>query len=138
MSYLSLTFIVKILATALFWCVPLLLFPAQWLTAIGLPDQPTYLFVRLLGWAYLALCVGYAFGLQASMRGVRAPGPIWVGIVSNGGACAFLLYFGFAGAWSSWGGLLQLLLWLSALTTAMITLALYVFGVAGPGQRTAQ
>lgn len=132
------TFIVKILATVLFWCVPLLLFPAEWLAAIGLPDQPTYLFVRLLGWAYLALCVGYAFGLHASMRGIRAPGPIWVGIVSNGGACVFLLYFGVSGAWTSWGSLLQLLLWLSALTTALIAVALYVFGVAGTGQRSAQ
>lgn len=136
MRFLSLTFIVKILATLLFWCVPLLLFPAQWLAAIGLPDQSTYMFVRLLGWAYLALCVGYAFGLRASLDGVRAPGPIWAGIVSNGGASAFLLYFGISGAWSSWGALLQLLLWSSALMTTLITLALYVFGVAGPRLRT--
>ena len=42
----------------------------------GFPAQPTEMFVRMLGWAYLALCVGYAFGLRASLRGERAAEPI--------------------------------------------------------------
>ena len=64
---------------------------------MGFPPQPGYMFVRLLGCAYLALCVGYALGLRASLNGVRAPGPIWAGIVSNGGACGILVYFGVKG-----------------------------------------
>ena len=43
------------------------------------------MFVRMLGWAYLALCVGYYFALKASQHGKRLMGPIWVGMASNGG-----------------------------------------------------
>lgn len=136
MSRLSKIFVFKISATILFWCIPLLLFPASILEAIGFPAQPSYLFVRMLGWAYLALCVGYAFGLEASLRGQRAAGPIWVGIVSNGGACLFLASFGLAGAWSTWGGFVQFVLWSSTAATAAITAGLYLFGVrdGGAGQ----
>jgi hypothetical protein len=130
-SGLSLVFIVKIGATILFWCIPLIIFPASVLEAVGFPPQPSYMFVRMLGWAYLALCVGYAFGLTASLRGERAAGPIWVGIVSNAGACAYLAYFGASGAWSAWGALAQVVLWSSVLATAAITAGLYAFGVRG-------
>lgn len=131
MSPLSRVFIFKIGATVFFWCVPLILFPAAVLEAVGLPAQPSYLFVRMLGWAYLALCVGYAFGLRAALAGERAAGPIWVGIVSNGGACAYLVYFGAIGTWSSWGWFVQFVLWSSALATAAITTGLYWYGVHG-------
>lgn len=129
MNALSKVFIVKIGATVLFWCVPLILFPSAVLEAVGFPVQSSYLFVRLLGWAYLALCVGYAFGLKAALRGQRSAGPIWVGIVSNGGACAYLAGFGVAGAWSAWGGFVQFVLWASVVATAAITAGLYRFGV---------
>lgn len=131
MSHLSLIYVVKIGATIIFWCLPLIFFPATLLEALGLPVHPNAMFLRLLGWAYLALCVGYAFGLAASIRGERAPGPIWVGILSNGGACAYLLYFGLAGAWVEWQGIVRFVLWSSVVATAAITLGLYLFGVRG-------
>ncbi len=129
MNRLSIVFIVKIGATVLFWCVPLIFFPAELLVALGFPPQPGYLFVRLLGWAYLALCVGYGFGLRDALRGLRAPGPIWVGIVSNGGACGWLLWHGVSGEWSRWGGFVQFVLWSSVAATAAITAGLYGYGV---------
>ncbi len=131
MNRLSLVFLVKISATVVFWCVPLIMFPAAVLQAIGFPPQPSYMFVRLLGWAYLALCVGYVFGLHASLRGERAAGPIWVGIVSNAGACAYLADFGISGAWTAWGASVQFVLWASVLASAAITVGLYWFGVRG-------
>ena len=131
MSSLSKVFVLKIAATVLFWCVPLILFPAEILEAAGFPPQPTYLFVRLLGWAYLALCVGYYFGLVASLEGRRLMGPIWVGIVSNGGASAYLFFYGIAGTWSDWGGFMQFMAWSSAVATALITAGLFIFGVRG-------
>ncbi|MFO1408255.1 MAG: hypothetical protein U1F08_12110 [Steroidobacteraceae bacterium] len=129
MSPLSRVFVFKIAATVAFWCVPLILFPAAVLEALEFPKQPSYMFVRMLGWAYLALCVGYAFGLRASLQGQRAAGPIWVGIVSNGGACGYLAYFGATGAWADWGGFVQFVLWSSVAATAAITAGLYQFGV---------
>jgi hypothetical protein len=131
MSHLSKVFVVKIGATVVFWCIPLILFPAAILEAVGFPEQASYMFVRMLGWAYLALCVGYAFGLKASLAGQFALGPIWVGIVSNGGACLYLSFFGLSGAWSSWGGFVQFVLWSSVVATAAITGGLYWFGVRG-------
>ncbi len=50
MDRLSTVFVFKIAATVLFWCVPLILFPATALEALGLPPQSSYMFVRLLGW----------------------------------------------------------------------------------------
>ncbi|MEM1112245.1 MAG: hypothetical protein AAGI11_10090 [Pseudomonadota bacterium] len=87
------------------------------------------MFVRMLGWAYLALCVGYAFGLSASLQGERLRGPIWVGIVSNGGACLLLLYYGVQGTWSDWGAFVQFTAWSSTAATALITAGLLRYGV---------
>lgn len=131
MSNLSKVLIFKIAATIVVWCIPLLLLPAALLEAAGFPPQESYMFVRMLGWAYLALCVGYGFALRAALDGKRLMGPIWVGIVSNGGACLYLLYYGMTGAWSTWGGFIQFVGWGSALATALITLGLVVYGVRG-------
>lgn len=131
MNNLSRIFLFKISATVLFWSVPLILFPHALLEQAGFPSQPSYMFVRMLGWAYLSLCVGYAFGLKAALDGRRAPGPIWVGIVSNVGACIYLATYGFSGAWVDWGGLVQFIAWASVLATAAITIGLYTFGVRG-------
>jgi len=134
MNPLSIVFIFKILATILVWCVPLILFPPSWLDAIGFPAQVSDMFVRMLGWAYLALCVGYGFGLQASLKGRRHLSSIWVGIVSNGGACGYLLFYGLSGHWSIWPINIQIIAWGSMLATALITLGLFFFGVKGKGE----
>ena len=131
MSMLSWVLVLKILGTVSIWCIPLLLFPASTLEAFGFPAQDSYMWVRMLGWAYLALCVGYYVGLRASLAGKRLMGPIWVGIVSNGGACLWLLYYGLAGTWSDWGGAVQFIGWGSMVSTALITAGLVVYGVFG-------
>lgn len=134
MNALSWVFIFKIAATVLVWCVPLLLLPSAVIEALGFPPQDTYMFVRMLGWAYVALCVGYAFGLKAALKGKRLMGPIWVGIVSNGGACLYLSYYGLTGTWSDWGFPIQFIAWNSIVATFFITLGLYLFGVRGSGE----
>jgi len=129
---LSRVFIFKISATVLVWCLPMLLFPSSVLIALGMTPQPNdFMFIRMLGWAYLALCVGYGFGLRASLHGLRALGPIWVGIVSNGGACALMLYFGATGAWAEMSAAVQFILWSSAAATAAITAGLWHWGIQG-------
>ena len=94
------------------------------------------MFVRMLGWAYLALCVGYWFGLQAALQGRRAMGPIWVGILSNGGAFLYLIYYAVTGAWESWGAIIQFVGWASIGATMFITIGLYQFGVKGDDEAT--
>ena len=131
LNNLSRVFIFKILATVFVWCLPLFLMPTSWFESIGFPKQGTYMFVRMLGWAYLALCVGYGFGLKASLAGERAWGPIWVGIVSNGGACLYLCYYGATGTWVTWGAPIQFVGWGSAAATFVITLGLVRFGIFG-------
>jgi hypothetical protein len=133
MNNLSRVFTFKIVATVAFWCVPLILLPASVIEAAGFPRQESYMFVRMLGWAYLALCVGYGFGLRSALRGRRALGPIWVGIVRNAGAFAYLLFYGATGAWSMWGGAVRFVGWASVAATLLITLGLIVFGVMGRG-----
>ena len=131
MNNLAKVFVFKITATVLFWSVPLILFPAALLEAVGFPSQSTYMFVRMLGWAYLALCVGYGFGLAAALKNERLMAPSWVGIVSNGGACLYLAYYGATGTWADWGAWIQFVGWSSVVATAAITLGLFLFGVRG-------
>ena len=92
----------KIVITGIFWCIPLLAFPTSWLVAGGIPAPEPLLFVRLLGAAYLALLVGYYMGMKGLEKGDNPKQVIYMGIASNGLACLLLVYFGAAGAWSSW------------------------------------
>jgi hypothetical protein len=78
-----------------------------------------------------ALCVGYGFALRESLHGRRLMGPIWVGVVSNGGAFCYLLYYGLQGSWSDWGPTIQVIAWTSVVATAIITAGLLIFGVFG-------
>ena len=89
------------------------------------------MFVKMLGWAYVALCVGYWFGLRASLAGKRLMPPIYVGIVSNGGACLYLLWYGLSGTWQDWGAFIQFVGWSSVAATAVITAGLVRYGVFG-------
>ena len=130
MNNLSKVLIIKISATVLVWCIPLIFFPGSILNFLGLPAQESYMFIRLLGWAYLSLCVGYWFAFKESLKGNILTGPIYVGIVSNGGACAYLLYYGLCGEWQEWGLMFQVIGWGSAFVTALITVGLYKFGIS--------
>jgi len=129
MSNLSKVLVFKIAATVIVWCIPLIFFPDSLLVTIGLPEQHISMFLRLLGMAYLALCVGYSFGLKETLEGGRPLGVIWVGVVSNVGACALFTWFGLNGAWSSWGGFVQFIMWLSLVATAGIAIGLVVTGL---------
>lgn len=133
MNALSRILIFKIVATLACWSAPLILLPATTIEAMGFPPQETYIFVRMLGWAYLSLCVGYGFALRSALAGKRALGPIWVGVVSNGGAFAYLLYYGLLGTWDSWGTPVQGVAWGSVLATLAITVGLVVYGLRGDG-----
>ncbi|OFZ13027.1 MAG: hypothetical protein A2X86_09395 [Bdellovibrionales bacterium GWA2_49_15] len=133
MNTLSKIFIIKISATLIFWCLPLILMPASMLESAGLINLQSIMFARMLGWAYLALCLCYFFGLKSSLKGDRAMGPIWVGIMSNAGACLYLMYFGLSDAWITLGSFIQFISWASAVFTLAITFGLYLFGVRGKG-----
>ena len=134
MTPLAKVFAIKIGATLVCWCLPLILLPASAIEAAGFPKQDSYMFVRMLGWAYLALCVGYWFGLRSALEGKRPLAPIWVGIVSNGGAFGYLCYYGAMGTWTSWGGIVQVIGWGSVVATLAISIGLIVFGLRGRGE----
>jgi hypothetical protein len=96
---------------------------------LGSQDLPNLMFVRMLGWAYLSLCVGCGFGRRAALSGQILEGPIWMGVVSNGGACSFLIYDGATGSWEGLHLGVKFILWSSAIATAAITIGLYLFEV---------
>jgi hypothetical protein len=103
-----LSLIFKISLTLIFWSLLPLLLPPSWLEFLGLPQQSSYVFIKLYGMAALALVVGYGFGLRESCpsknkQARRAMGFIRVGIVSNTGACLVLLLYGLSGTWNAWG-----------------------------------
>ncbi len=135
MSNLARVYAFKIVATLLVWCLPLIFFSESLLESAGLPAQPTGMFLRLLGWAYLALCVGYGFGLSAELQGIRVVGPIWVGIVSNAGACIILAYFAWRGDWNQWGWLVKTIGYGSIAATLLITTGLFWFGIVSRRSR---
>jgi hypothetical protein len=134
LNKLSIVFIFKIALTLIFWSLLPLLLPPSWLEFLGLPPQSSYVFIKLYGMAALSLVVGYGFGLRESWssqnkQARRAMGVIWVGIVSNAGACLILLLYGLSGTWNAWGEGLQLGLWFSMVATGLIAINLIIFGV---------
>lgn len=128
MQPLKLVLIFKILLTFALWSLPLLLFPAGWLVAIGFPDPgDSIAFVRLLGAAYLALGVGYVLGYRDLEKEKDVSNVVTVGMVSNGLACIILLIFGVLGRWHDWGILARAFMWGSAIATGLITAGLVAF-----------
>ncbi len=76
----------KIVVTVIAWAMPFLFLPKDlFVHFIGFSPEPLFL-VRLLGWSYLALVVGYTYGLKQANEGVAPWGVIYMGLVSNGGA----------------------------------------------------
>jgi hypothetical protein len=128
MSSLTRILAIKITLTVAVWCIPLLLFPTSLLQTLGFPVPEPQIFLRLLGMAYTALVVGYGFGLRASSRGSYPAGVVWVGIVSNGGACLLLAMAAALGVWESWGAIARAIMWSSLLGTGAIAAGLVVFG----------
>lgn len=134
MNKLSVIFILKIALTLILWSLLPLLLPPSWLEFLGLPQQSSYVFIKLYGMAALALSVGYGFGLRESYQSQnkkarRAMDIIWVGIVSNAGASLILLLYGLSGTWNTWGFFLQCGLWFSMVATGLIAISLVIFGV---------
>ncbi len=85
MSGLARVLQAKIAITVLAWRGPLLTFPSDLFVQLGFPPPEPEGFVRLLGMAYLALTLGYWFGLQELRNGTYPAATVRVGIVSNGG-----------------------------------------------------
>lgn len=118
----------KIVFTVIGSCIPLLLLSESSLQWLGFSVPQPILFLRLLGMAYLALIVGYAFGLKEAKRGIYPAHAVWVGIVSNGGAALILSFAALSGAWASWGVIAQVMMWGSLICLTGITVGLIAFG----------
>jgi len=95
MSWLALIFFIKISLTGMLVVLPFLLFPKLILETITsiTTSEPTIF--RLYGVAILALLVGYSFGIPVAESNNFPLGIVCMGIVSNGGAGALLLWSNF-------------------------------------------
>ena len=129
MQALSKILIIKIVLTSLVWCIPLLFFPAAWLKGLGFPVPEPQVFLRLLGMAYVALVVGYGFGLCDARRQRHPKAVVWVGLVSNGGACLLLSIAALSKVWDGWGMIAQSIMWGSLFGTGVIAIGLAYFGL---------
>lgn len=117
----------KVSITFLFWCFPLLTFPASWFTALGVPAPAPMVFARLLGAAYMALIIGYLFGIR-ELRHNRYPvQAVWMGIGSNGSASFLLTYYALIGSFQTWSTLGQIFIFASAFVTFCIAALLLRF-----------
>lgn len=134
MSNLAKVFLAKIILTIGAWVIPPLFLPTCLLSCLGFVVPEPIIFLRLLGMAYAALVVGYCFGYQQARKGERPLGVIWVGIVSNGGACLLLVFYAIRGTWSAWGPFAQFVMWVSMVGTGAITTGLVVFGLWRSGK----
>ncbi|MCB1327612.1 MAG: hypothetical protein H7A21_05630 [Spirochaetales bacterium] len=120
--------LLKITLTFLLWALPLLFVPAWLADRLQLPFAQPEIFGRLLGAAYLALNLGYMLGYAEFSRGLVPTNAILVGILSNGLAALLLLAFGAAGAYDGMHAPGQLLMWVSAAATTLITIGLLLTG----------
>jgi hypothetical protein len=131
-SSLSLTqvFAAKIVITAFFWCLPLLVAPPALFAFLGIPFPQPDVFIRLLGAAYAALLVGYWHGLQEARAGRPALAAVRMGVISNGLASAILACYGVTGAWTGWAWPGQAFMWFSLAATSAVTVGLLTAGKA--------
>lgn len=136
MNSLSKVLVFKIAFTITAACIPLLLFPENLLQWLGYAVPQPQIFLRLLGMAYLALVVGYGFGLRDSMRGIHPSSVIWVGIVSNGGAALLFAVAAAQHVWESWGVIARIAMWGSLFSVSIITLGLILFGLYGSHKKS--
>lgn len=116
----------KIFFTAVFWAGPALLARRRLFARLGFPEPYPEIFVRLLGAAYLSLLLGYVLGLQMLHQGGYPAQTVWVGIVSNGGACIVLGVH--HRTWREWRLPAQILMWVSLAATFLITAGLIWYG----------
>jgi len=126
---LSIVLSVKIALTVLFWCGPMLLFPRLTMSKMGFSDMEPIIYIRLLGVAYLALVVGYCFGLKDALYGVYPKVIVLVGIVSNGGAAMIIGYYDIFGYFKDWEKLSRNVMRVSMVLLLGITLGLCYYGV---------
>jgi len=129
---LEMVLIAKIALTIFFWCLPLIFFPSALLICLGF-DMGPLIFVRLLGFAYLALLVGYILAWRNFKTGIYPANTILVGLVSNFGACMVLCWGLLDGQWSEWGPIAQLYMWTSITATGAISFSLYKYGIKKNG-----
>ncbi len=127
MTILEGVILAKIIITVICWFIPLLVFSKSMFLKLGFPRLEPIIFIRLLGAAYGALVVGYAFGFVALHHGTHPHGVVWMGIVSNGLGCVILMIL--RKEWRSWGRWAQVYMWGSAIATGGITVLLLLFGL---------
>ena len=126
--------ILKIVATVGTWSLPLILMPAAALNFIGLTPPDNTLFLRLLGWAYVALCTGYYAGLVQARRGLIDRGVMTMAVVSNGGACLMMLAYALFGDLSALTPAGLFIGASSMLMAGFFAVSLYVLGFVRPPQ----
>jgi hypothetical protein len=124
-SWLSVLLLVKIGGTGLLFALPALALPAhKFPSLLGTPAPgPLTVFVRLLGWAWVSLLVGYWGGMQLLGAGIFPTYPLCMGVVSNGGAGVLIL------GWLAKGGKSKS--WSKQGRAIMLFGAVFVLGVTG-------
>ena len=119
----------KIIVTMGFWSFPLLVAPGFFLPQAGLELPENTILLSLLGWAYVALCVGYGYGFLQARKGIREKGILAMGVVSNGGACLIMLFntmIGMAPELTLFGNIIALG---SVAFTGFFAVSLYLLGL---------
>lgn len=91
MTWLTLLLLFKIGFTAVCAVGPLLLTPTDRLQVILGVDRAAAPYMRLYGWALVALLVGYAGGIPLAEAGSMPAGVVTMGITSNAGAAILML-----------------------------------------------
>lgn len=83
--------VVKIVGTAVFFAISLVLKPEFPLEMLRVRADP--LPARLLGWSYLAILVVYISGLLEARRGLFPSTTVIMGLLSNAGASLLLALY---------------------------------------------
>ncbi len=125
MSALQGLFVRKIVITLVCLCIPLLFFPRELFNYFNIPMIDSMIFVRLLGVAYLALCVGYYSAISMLKNKQKPMAMIDMGLVSNGLAATVFLFYGSTGSWQNWDLFAQIYMWLITLGAFYICIGLF-------------
>ena len=129
------TLVSKIVLTTVLWAVPFLFFSREALEPLmGVVPEPLFS-LRLLGWCYVALIVGYGAGLLEVRAGRMPWGVVAMGLVSNGGGAGLLGAHLLFGAGRSLPVLAATMNWISWIALLAITTGLGVGAFAARERR---
>jgi hypothetical protein len=114
------------IAFTIFGLIPFIFFPKSLIVSIGIPCNDTTLFIRSLGFLYIALFLVYFSGYNQAKKNIYPINVVLFGTYTNGYSFILFLIYLFLGEFNNWGYNGKIMIYSSGLMFFFITLLLII------------